>query len=118
MLFSYQPPQQGSSNSGGEKKMSTNARSSSQEAVTEELIGERRLWTAVVVMAVEDWRNGSLRSRREAQRFLFDDDKDFTAVCASAGLEPSSLRAKLLKIGHRVEMQNSWRNEVHGRLVA
>jgi hypothetical protein len=49
---------------------------------------------------------------------LFDDDKDFTAVCASAGLEPSSLRAKLLKLGHRVEMQNSWRNEVHGRLVA
>ncbi len=89
-----------------------------QEAVTEELIGERRLWTAVVVMAVEDWRNGSLRARREAQRFLFDDDKDFMAVCASAGIDPSSLRAKLLKIGHRVEMQNSWRDEVRGRLVA
>ncbi len=89
-----------------------------QEAVTEELIGERRLWTAVVVMAVEDWRNGSLRARREAQRFLFDNDKDFMAVCSSAGLDPSSLRAKLLKIGHRVEMENSWRDEAPGRLVA
>ena len=98
--------------------MSTNAQGSSQEAVTEELIGERRLWTAVVVMAVEDWRNGSLRARREAQRFLFDNDKDFLAVCASAGLDPGTLRAKLLKIGHRVEMANSWRDEVRGRLVA
>jgi hypothetical protein len=98
--------------------MSTSAQGSLQEAVTEELIGERRLWTAVVVMAVEDWRNGSLRARREAQRFLFDNDKDFMAVCASAGLDPSSLRAKLLKIGHRIEMVNSWRDEVRGRLVA
>jgi hypothetical protein len=89
-----------------------------QEAVTEELIGERRLWTAVVIVAVEDWRNGTLRSRREAQRFLFEDDEDLKAVCAAAGLDPSSLRAKLLKIGHRVEINNSWRDALHGRLVA
>jgi hypothetical protein len=25
-------------------------------------------------------------------------------VCAGAGLEPASLRVKLLKVGHRVEM--------------
>ena len=98
--------------------MSTSAQVSSQEAVTEELIGERRLWTAVVIMAVEDWRNGTLRSQREAQRFLFENDKDFNAVCASAGLDPSSLRSKLLKIGHRVEMGNSWRDALHDRLVA
>ena len=86
--------------------------------MTEELIGERRLWTAVVVMAVEDWRNGTLRSRREAQQFLFENDKDFNAVCASAGLDPSNLRAKLLKIGHRVEMGNSWREAMRDRLAA
>jgi len=98
--------------------MSASAQGSRQEAVTEELIGERRLWTAVVVMAVEDWRNGTLRSQREAQRFLFENDDDFFAVCASAGLDPASLRAKLLKIGHRVEMENSWRGALRDRLVA
>jgi hypothetical protein len=49
------------------------------------------LWTAVIVMAVEDWRNGSLRARREAQSFLFEDNADFQAVCASAGLDPATL---------------------------
>jgi hypothetical protein len=42
-----------------------------QNNVTEELISERRLWTAVLVNAVEDWRGGTLRARREAQEFLF-----------------------------------------------
>ena len=78
------------------------------EGVTEECISERRLWTAVVVMAVEDWRNGSLRARREAQSFLFEDNADFQAVCASAGLDPASLRARLLKIGQRVHMQGPY----------
>src|ERR1700720_3042581 len=74
------------------------------ENVTEDCISERRLWTAVVAMAVEDWRNGSLRARREAQSFLLDDNGDFQAVCADAGLDPAPLRAPLLKIGQRVHM--------------
>lgn len=78
-----------------------------QEGVTEECISERRLWTAVIVMAVEDWRNGSLRSRREAQSFLFD-NTDFQSVCASAGLDPATLRARLLKIGQRVHMHGPY----------
>jgi hypothetical protein len=98
--------------------MSTNAKGSAQAAVTEEFIGERRLWTAVVVTAVDDWRNGTLRSQREAQKFLFENDKDFNAVCSSAGLEPSSLRTKLLKMGHCVAMETSWRGAVRERLVA
>jgi hypothetical protein len=48
-----------------------------EQDVTEDCISERRLWTAVVAMAVEDWRNGSLRARREAQSFLLDDNADF-----------------------------------------
>ena len=75
-----------------------------------EAYGERRLWTAVIVSAVEDWRTGTLRARREAQQFLFDDDKDFARVCASAGLEPGSFRAKLLKIGCRVDTVNAWKH--------
>jgi len=78
-----------------------------QNIVTEELIGERRLWTAVVISAVEDWRNGSLRTQRKAQEFLFGSGTDFQTVCARAGLEPSSFRARLLKIGKLVEMHDT-----------
>jgi hypothetical protein len=43
-----------------------------QNNVTEELISERRLWTAVLVNAVEDWRGGTLRARREAKSFFLN----------------------------------------------
>lgn len=79
------------------------------QSVTEEAISERKLWTGVLVAAVEDWRFGKLRARREAQRFLFNDDSDFREVCAGAGLEPSSLRAQLLRIGRRIEMEGPYR---------
>ncbi|MGA8307423.1 MAG: hypothetical protein WB723_17255 [Candidatus Acidiferrales bacterium] len=84
------------------------ARMMEQEGVTEDCISERRLWTAVVVTAVEDWRNGSLRARREAQSFLFEDNADFQAMCARAGLDPGTLRARLLKIGQRVHMHGPY----------
>jgi hypothetical protein len=80
----------------------------SQVVVTENCAGERRLWIAVLVRAVEDWREGSLRARREAQKFLFQEDRDFERVCAGAGLDPHSFRAKLLKIGRTVEVQGPW----------
>jgi|HubBroStandDraft_2_1064218.scaffolds.fasta_scaffold111125_2 hypothetical protein len=72
-------------------------------AVTEEMISARRLWTAVLINAVEDWRNGSLRARREAQEFLFDNDEDFEMDCTVAGLDCNDFRTRLLKIGRRVE---------------
>lgn len=72
--------------------------------VTEEFISERRLWMAVLVKAVEDWRSGNLRARREAQKFLFDDAQDFARVCACAGIDPDNFRSKLLKVGQRVSM--------------
>ena len=90
------------------KGMNGGARIVEQEGVTEDCISERRLWTAVIVMAVEDWRSGSLRARREAQLFLFEDNEDFQAVCGSAGLDPATLRARLLKIGKRVHMQGPY----------
>jgi len=79
-----------------------------QEAVTEECISERRLWTAVIVMAVEDWRNGTLRARREAQKFIFEEKSNFHVVCESAGLDPATMRSRLLKIGKMVEMQGPY----------
>jgi hypothetical protein len=74
-----------------------------ENTATEETIAERRLWTAVLVHAVEDWRRGTLRARRQAQQFLFEDDQDFSAVCASAGLDPGNLRARLIRTGTRLE---------------
>jgi hypothetical protein len=78
----------------------------SQDTVTEDLIAERRLWTAVVVSAVEEWRSGSLRARREAQQFLFENDPDFELVCAGAGLDPNDMRSRLKKIGRMVELDS------------
>jgi hypothetical protein len=81
-----------------------NAIPNTQEMVTEGVIGERHLWIAVVMRAVEDWQTGTLRARREAQKFLFDEDCDFNCVCENAGLEPDGLRTRLLRIGHRISV--------------
>jgi len=72
--------------------------------ITEECIAERRLWIAVLTAAVDDWCNGTLRHRREAQRFLFEDHNDFDRVCASAGIDASSFRSSLLRIGKKIAM--------------
>jgi hypothetical protein len=77
--------------------MDANNWASSEESVTEEVIPDRRLWTAVLYRAVEDWRKGTLRLRREAHTFLFLDDKDFEQVCSSAGFNSTSLRAHLIR---------------------
>jgi hypothetical protein len=78
----------------------------SQSTVTEDLIAERRLWTAVVVSAVEEWRTGSLRARREAQQFLFENKHDFELVCAGAGLDPTDMRSRLKKIGRMIDLDS------------
>jgi hypothetical protein len=87
----------------------TQARKLNTEGTSEQACGERRLWTAVILTAVEDWRNGPLRAQRKAQQFLFEDDKDFARVCDGAGLEPGSFRVKLLNIGHCVNKEGSWK---------
>lgn len=81
----------------------TRGRSGSAESVVMQDFGiERRIWLAVVMQAVEEWRSGTLRNKRLAQQFLFDDSNDFQTVCANAGLDPDNLRCKLLKIGRKV----------------
>jgi hypothetical protein len=72
-------------------------------------MSERRIWTAVVALALEDWRNGTLRQRREAQEFIFDDHEGFERACSGAGLDRESLRWRLLKIGKKVEMEGAWK---------
>ena len=87
---------------------------SSGVGATEGLIGERRLWTAVLIQAVEEWQTGTLRKRREAQTFLFDDSENLGRVCAGAGLDPERFRSKLLKIGQKVAMQRSLARHARG----
>ena len=64
-------------------------------------IPEQRLWRAVIASAVEEWVHGPLRKQREAEQFLFRDEKDYRAVCCSAGIDPANLRERLQKIRSR-----------------
>jgi len=79
-----------------------------QGSIIGEYFGERRLWLAVVMQAVEEWRDGTLRNRRKAQEFLFGNTQDFETVCANAGLDAGNLRTRLLKIGRKVNAEGPW----------
>jgi hypothetical protein len=59
---------------------------------------ETRLWQAVILSAVEDWVSGRLRAKRDAERYLFEDDVDFPRVCESAGMNVDRLRSRLKKL--------------------
>jgi hypothetical protein len=71
-----------------------------------DLTGERRLWTAVLVQAVVEWRSNNARARNAAEKFLFNSDEDFLTVCAGAGLNPSSFRAQLVRMRPRRETEH------------
>jgi hypothetical protein len=71
-----------------------------QSAVAEET-AEQKLWRAVIATTVEEWVNGPLRQKREAEKFLFCDNHDFHTVCYSAGINPENLRDRLEKIRSR-----------------
>ncbi|MBZ5644390.1 MAG: hypothetical protein LAO19_16665 [Acidobacteriia bacterium] len=62
---------------------------------------EEKLWRAVIAKTLEEWVRGPLRYSRIAEEFLFDNDRDFRAVCSSAGVDPSHLRKRLVSIRAR-----------------
>jgi hypothetical protein len=62
---------------------------------------EQKLWRAVIACTVEEWVNGPLRQKREAEQFLFSDNHDYRTVCFSAGINPEDLRTRLEKIRAR-----------------
>jgi hypothetical protein len=64
----------------------------------EEKLMEMRLWQAVVVTTIQEWVSGPLRRKREAEEYLFKDQRDFPLVCQSAGLDVGRLRSKLARI--------------------
>jgi len=66
--------------------------------VNSEVGSEQRMWLAVIARTVEDWVGGPLRAQREADEYLFHDNKDFVTVCQAAGLDAGTLRGKLLRL--------------------
>jgi hypothetical protein len=62
---------------------------------------EEKLWRAVIARTLEEWVCGPLRHSRIAEQFLFNDEKDFQAVCSSAGMNPQNLRRRLHMIRAR-----------------
>jgi hypothetical protein len=62
---------------------------------------ETRLWQAVILSAVQDWVSGGLRTQRQAEAYLFEDEIDFPRVCESAGMDVARLRSRLKKLRDR-----------------
>jgi len=62
---------------------------------------EEKLWRAVIAKTLEEWICGPLSFSRKAEKFLFEDNKDFQAVCSSAGMDPDRLRKRLQTIRAR-----------------
>jgi hypothetical protein len=67
--------------------------------------GERGLWTAVLLQAIEDWDCSNLRLKREAEGFLLQNSPDFNAVCRSAGLVPNSVLVRLQQKKELLKME-------------
>jgi hypothetical protein len=64
----------------------------------DEKLMEVRLWQAVVLTTIQEWVSGPLRRKREAEDYLFKDQRDFPLVCQSAGLDVERLRSKLAQL--------------------
>jgi hypothetical protein len=65
---------------------------------TTEQFSERRLWTAVLLQALEDWKSGNRRVSKAAAEFLFESGEDFARACRGAGLSPESVLGKLKRM--------------------
>jgi len=61
----------------------------------EENLSDRRLWTAVLLQALEDWKSGNMRLQRGAENFFFQSGDDFARVCRGAGLAPEGVLSRL-----------------------
>ena len=48
----------------------------------------QKLWRAVIATTVEEWVNGPLRQKREAEQFLFDDNQDYQNRLLLRGNQP------------------------------
>jgi predicted nucleic acid-binding protein len=64
---------------------------------------ETLLWRAVIARTIQEWISGTLRRQREAEQYLFQDNRDFPLVCESAGMDIGQLRSRLAGLrGHTI----------------
>jgi hypothetical protein len=68
--------------------------------------GEEQLWQAVITKTIEEWLHGSGRRKLDAEHYLFNDQRDFPAVCLSAGMNAEYLRVRLLKLRAQAARQD------------
>jgi len=73
-------------------------------------VAEHNLWVAILLQALEDWQTGSLRRRKDAERFFFHCERDFAAVCRGAGLDPGAVLGKLqgMKESNHLSLEIAW----------
>ncbi|HEV2489109.1 MAG TPA: hypothetical protein VGT03_04820 [Candidatus Acidoferrales bacterium] len=80
----------------------------------EEPVSEQKIWAAVLLQAVDDWRSTNVKLHRDAEQFLFREKNDFDVVCASAGIDSSSFRSRLARGLH----QSGMAHEATSRIAA
>ena len=77
------------------------------------MIPETKLWRNVLGTALREWLYGKVDSRREAEKFLFEAEQDFSFVCGFAGMDPKRLRARLTELVARRPMLRQLPGPVH-----
>jgi hypothetical protein len=93
------------------------AGSSSEEQHDIQISG-RRLWSAVLLQALDDWKSSNTRRRSEAEKFLFNSEKDFIKVCQGAGLEPSYVVGKLQNMKTTIQQPKPWYASIQQAVVS
>src|ERR1700683_654811 len=83
----------------------------------EQKLMEVRLWQPVFVTTIQEWISGPLRRKREAEEYLFKDQRDFPMVCQSAGLDVGQLRTKLARLKPAEESEASRLRQIWGTLA-
>jgi hypothetical protein len=66
-----------------------------------EVTAETLLWRGVIARTIQDWLSKPLRSKREAEEYLFEDSADLSSVCRSAGIDVGRLRTRLNRVRGR-----------------
>jgi hypothetical protein len=66
-----------------------------------EMSAETILWRGVIARTIQDRLSKRMGSKREAERYLFVDSADLSAVCASAGIDIVRMRKCLNNVRGR-----------------
>jgi hypothetical protein len=57
----------------------------------------------VIPRTIQEWISGPLNRKREAEQYLFDENRDFCLVCDAAGINSGELRSRLALLrGHAI----------------